>query len=126
MENEDLELITLYQEDLAFSVPIDHAITQKHSVNLDILQEVPSVLLPDTYFMRQLINEKCHKLGFDPQPVMEMTTMESIINMISDGVGVTILPNAYFKFIDHKIIHTVTIENSALNKQIVLVYRKII
>jgi len=124
MEHEDLEMIPLYQEDLAFAVPIDHPMTQKHSVNLDILQEVPSVLLPDTYFMRQLINEKCHKLGFDPQPVMEMTTMESIINMISDGVGVTILPKAYLKFIDHKSIHTVPIENPALTTQIGVVYRK--
>ncbi|GIP31790.1 LysR family transcriptional regulator [Paenibacillus sp. J2TS4] len=124
MEHEDLEAIPLYKENLALAAPADHPVAQKPSVTLDILKEVPSILLPSTYFMRQLINEKCRSFEFAPQPVMEMTTMESIINMVSMGVGVTILPRAYLDYIDNKQIRTIPIQNPVLTTQIGVVYRK--
>lgn len=124
MKHDDLESIPLYKEDLALAAPINHPISQKTFVSLDILKSVPSILLPETYFMRQLINEKCKSFDFTPQPVMEMTTMESIINMVSKGVGVTILPKAYLDYIDNQHICIIPIQNPILTTQIGMVYRK--
>ncbi|MNN97228.1 DNA-binding transcriptional regulator CynR [compost metagenome] len=59
-----------------------------------------------------------------PQPVLEMTTMESIINMVGKGIGVTILPKAYLDYIDHPQIRTIPIHNPVLTTQIGIVYRK--
>lgn len=92
MEHEDLEAIPLYKEYLALAVSVDHPMAQTPFVTLDILKDTPSVLLPNTYFLRQVINEHCRSLAFTPQPVLEMTTMESIITMVGKGVGVTVLP----------------------------------
>ncbi|MNV83104.1 LysR substrate binding domain protein [compost metagenome] len=50
--------------------------------------------------------------------------MESIINMVSKGVGITILPKAYLDYIDHKLICTIPIEQPVLTTQIGIVYRK--
>ncbi|WP_226000075.1 LysR family transcriptional regulator [Paenibacillus sp. BJ-4] len=124
MEHDGLESIPLYKEDLALASPVDYPVAQQPFVTLDILKRVPSVLLPGTYFMRQLINEKCRSYDFTPQPVMEMTTMESIINMVSKGVGVTILPKAYLDYIDNQHIQTIPIQNPALTTQIGVVYRR--
>jgi len=124
MEHDDLETIPLYKQNLALAAPVDHAVANEPFVTLDILRETPSVLLPGTYFLRQLINEKCRTLEFSPQPVMEMTTMESIINMVGKGVGITILPKAYLDYIDNKEIRTIPIQNPALTTQIGVVYRK--
>ncbi|WP_281886195.1 LysR family transcriptional regulator [Paenibacillus sp. YYML68] len=124
MEHEELEAIPLYKEHLALAVCVDHPVAQASFVTLDILKETPSVLLPNTYFLRQIINEHCRSLAFTPQPVLEMTTMESIITMVSKGVGVTILPKAYLDYIDHPQIRTLRIQNPVLTTQIGLVYRK--
>ncbi len=124
MEHDGLESIPLYKEDLALAAPVDHPVAQQPFVTLDILQRVPSVLLPGTYFMRQLINEKCSSYDFTPQPVLEMTTMESIVNMVSKGIGVTILPKAYLDYIDNQHIQTILIQNPALATQIGVVYRR--
>ncbi|MBS4207294.1 LysR substrate-binding domain-containing protein [Bacillus sp. FJAT-50079] len=124
MEHDDLEAIPLYKEKLALAAPIDHPIAQKAFVTLHILKDTPSVLLPDTYFLRQVINEQCRSLTFTPQPVLEMTTMESIINMVSKGVGVTILPKAYLDYIDNTQIRTVPIQNPVITTQIGIVHRK--
>ena len=124
MKHDELESIPLYKENLALAAPVDHPIAEQPFVTLDILKEVPSILLPSTYFMRQLINEKCRSFEFAPRPVMEMTTMESIINMVSKGVGVTILPKAYLDYIDNKQIRMIPIQDPVLTTQISVVYRK--
>ncbi len=124
IDDENLETIPLYEENLVLAAPINHPIAQKPFVTLAILQEVPSILLPSTYFIRQLINEKCRMLEFNPKPVMEMTTIESIINMVSNGVGVTILPEAYLKHINNKQIQILPIQDPVLTTKIGIIYRK--
>lgn len=124
MEHEDLETIPLYKENLALAVAVDHPIAQAAFVTLDILKETPSVLLPNTYFLRQIINEQCRSLAFTPQPVLEMTTMESIVTMVSKGVGVTILPKGYLDYINNSYICTIPLKNPFLTTQIGVVYRK--
>jgi len=124
MEHEDLESIPLYKDNLALAAPVDHPVAKEAFVTLNILRETPSVLLPAPYHLRQLINNQCRALDFTPQPVLEMTTMESIINMVSKGVGVTILPRAYLDYINNPEIATVPIQKPALTTQIGVVYRK--
>ncbi|MNJ49396.1 HTH-type transcriptional regulator CynR [compost metagenome] len=124
MEHDDLETIPLYKENLALALPADHPLAQESFVTLDILKETPSVLLPSTYFLRQLINEQCRALAFTPQPIMEMTTMESIINMVAQGLGVTILPKGYLDYISHPHIQIIPIQNPVPTTQIGVVYRK--
>ncbi len=124
MEHKDLETIPLYKENLALAVAVDHPIAQAAFATLDILKETPSVLLPNTYFLRQVINEQCRALAFTPQPMLEMTTMESIITMVGKGVGVTILPKGYLDYIDNPHICTIPLKNPVLTTQIGVVYRK--
>jgi len=120
----ELESIPLLKEDLALAAPINHPIAKEPFVTLDILKKVPSILLPDSYFIRQLINETCQSLNFTPEPVMEMTTMESIINMVSNEVGVTILPKAYLDYISHNKIEIIPLKEPVLTTEIGIVYRK--
>lgn len=124
MEHEDLETIPLYKQNLALAVAADHPIAEAEFVTIDILKETPSILLPSTYFLRQLINEQCQLLDFTPQPVLEMTTMESIITMVGKGVGVAILPKGYLDYINNPLISTIPLKNPVLTTQIGVVYRK--
>ncbi|BAH43785.1 transcriptional regulator [Brevibacillus brevis NBRC 100599] len=124
MEHDDLETIPLYTENLAIGVPVGHPLAKEPFVSLAILKETPSILLPNTYFLRQLIDERCKELGFSPQPVLEMTTMESITNMVGQGVGVTVLSKGYLDYIDDKRIRTIPIQQPNITAQIGIVYRK--
>lgn len=123
-EYKDLETIPLYRENLALAAPADHPVAKYSAVSLDILKDTECVLLPDTYFLRQLIEDQCRKLDFAPQPVMELTTMESILTMVGKGVGVTILPRSYLDHVDHPHIRTIPITEPVLTTQIGIVYRK--
>lgn len=124
MDHENLTAIPLYTQNLALAAPADHPVSREPYVTLHILKEIPCILLPNTYFMRELINEQCRSLDFSPKPIIEMTTMESIIAMVSRGAGVTILPKAYLDYTGNEQIRTIPIQNPTLTTQIGVVYRK--
>src|SRR5699024_11466293 len=97
---------------------IYHTIANESFVTIYIIKQLPSILLTNTYFIRQLIDETCQSLNFTPEPVMEMTTMESIINMVSNGVGITILPKAYLNYINNSKIQIIPLKDPVLTTEI--------
>jgi len=125
MDDEQLETIPMYTERLAFAFAKDHPIAEDPEVaSLTMLQRYPCILLPPAYNLRQRINQQCQTLGFVPKPIMEMTTMESILTMVSQGVGVTVLPKSYVDCLNPPNIISVPIENPALPIRIGIAYRK--
>ncbi|MGG2066885.1 LysR family transcriptional regulator [Bacillus sp. S14(2024)] len=124
MKGDELEQISLYTEEMAFAVPIGHPLEKRDMLGLEALQTTSSILLPENYFIRQLINKGCKELGFIPEPVFEITTMESLINMVIEGVGVTILPKPYLEYLNNPNIKILPISNSNLTREIGIVYRK--
>ncbi|MEZ2661388.1 LysR family transcriptional regulator [Aneurinibacillus aneurinilyticus] len=124
MEDSELETISLCKEELALAVPNGHSLEGEDAVDLEVLRTTPSILLPETYFVRQLINKSCSNLGFLPQPIFEITTMESLINMVVKGVGVTILPKPYLECLNNNKIRVIPILNSNLVREVGIVYRK--
>lgn len=124
IDDNELETVPLFEEELALAVHADHPIATNNVVTLEILKETPSILLPNTYYIRQLINKTCEEFGFTPCPVMEMTTMESIINMVNHQMGVTILSTAYLNYINHSNIKIIPIVEPKLKTKIGIVYRK--
>lgn len=124
LEQEELVTVPLCEASLALAAPKEHPITKEPYVTLNILKEVPSILLPDSYSLRQLLNQKCLELRFTPQPILEMSTMESIIHMVANGMGVTVLPKAYLDHINHPKVQIVPISNPEITSQIGVIYRK--
>ncbi|WP_077735561.1 LysR family transcriptional regulator [Bacillus sonorensis] len=124
IEHDDLEAVPLCKQPLALAAPLHHPIAKEPFATLEMIKEIPTILLPDTYFLRQLINEQCRRLGFILEPVMEMTTLESITNMVNKGVGATILPKGYLEYIDDESIQTVPIQSPVITTEIGIVYRK--
>ncbi|HZG84722.1 LysR substrate-binding domain-containing protein [Paenibacillus sp.] len=124
-DDEHLETIPLYTERLAFVFAKEHPIARDPLVSsLEMLHRYPSILLPSSYSLRQRIDRQCQAMGFAPKPVMEMTTMESILAMVSQGVGVTVLPKTYADRVNAPNVVSVAIEKPALPIQVGIAYRK--
>lgn len=124
VEHQELESIPLYDENLVLVLHRDHPLAKKSTVTLEILKEYPAILLPNSYYIREMINDSCATFSFQPEPVMEMTTMESIIHMVAHQVGVTILPKAYIDYVQHDVLRTVPIRHPKLKREVGIVYRK--
>ncbi|MGF7030275.1 DNA-binding transcriptional LysR family regulator [Paenibacillus mucilaginosus] len=95
MEHPELENVLLCEEELVLAVPADSRWAEGEAAEMRMLKEAPSVLLPGSYRLRQLIDGECAAHGFRPKPVMELTTLESLLHMVAQGIGVTVLPLPY-------------------------------
>ncbi|MFW2106534.1 LysR family transcriptional regulator [Bacillus spizizenii] len=124
MKGDELESISLSTEEMAFAVPKGHPLENQEMLDVEVLKTTPPILLPQQYFIRKLIDEACKDLGFFPKPIFEITTMQSLINMVIKGVGVTILPKPYLEYLNHPNIRIIPILKSNLSREIGVVYRK--
>lgn len=108
-----LQSIPLFTEKLALAVPATHELANEDTVSLEVLKDTSNILFPKTYHTRQILDDHCYALGFELQSFLEMTTMESIMTMIANGAGVSVLSTAYLKFKQVKNIKVIPIEGLA-------------
>lgn len=123
---QDKEIIStpLYKSELTLVVPTGHPLAEHDHVSIAELQNYPLILLPINFFLTELITSHCQKFNFKPKPILEISTMESLIQMISKGMGITVLPKPYIDFLQNKNIQTVKLRNPTPTIEIGLIYRK--
>ncbi|WP_284386148.1 LysR family transcriptional regulator substrate-binding protein, partial [Bacillus safensis] len=124
MKGDEFETISLYTEDMAFAVPVKHPLAQSEMLGVEVLKETASILFPEQFFFRQFINKNCKDIGFVPDPIFEVTTMQSLINMVADGIGITVLPTPYLEYLREPQLKIIPIQNGHLIRSVGIGYRK--
>lgn len=64
------------------------------SVPLPALRDLPTVLLSPIHFLRAVVDKACARAGFEPRVVAEIDSLAALLEAVSAGLGVTILPRA--------------------------------
>ncbi|MGG3521337.1 LysR family transcriptional regulator [Bacillus pseudomycoides] len=124
VQDKEIISIPLYQNELTLVVPTNHELTQHTTVTMGVLQKYPIILLPKNFFLTQLIRSHCQNFNFTPKPILEISTMESLIHMVSKGIGITVLPKPYIDFIQSNSIQAIKIKNPTATIEIGIIYRK--
>ncbi|WP_232362226.1 LysR family transcriptional regulator substrate-binding protein, partial [Bacillus thuringiensis] len=124
VQDKEIISIPLYKSDLTLVVPTGHRLAKRNHVSITELQNYPLILLPKNFFLTELITSHCQKFNFRPRPILEISTMESLIQMVSKGMGITVLPQPYIDFLQNKNIQAIKIENPTPIIEIGLIYRK--
>jgi len=124
IEDEELEAIPLLTEELSLVVPLGHPLAHLEEVELETIKEVSTILLPQNYFLRKLIDSYYIELGITLEPTLEITPIESLIQMVSEGIGVTILPAFYIDSLKSSQLVRVKLINPTPKRKIGFVYRK--
>lgn len=124
VQDKEIISIPLYQNELTLVVPTNHELTQHTTVTMGVLQKYPIILLPKNFFLTQLIRSHCQNFNFTPKPILEISTMESLIHMVSKGMGITVLPKPYIDFLQSNSIQAIKIINPTATIEIGIIYRK--
>lgn len=120
----ELESIPLLAIEFALAVPIDHQLASNHTVDFDMIKELPMILLPETYALRQAINQASHVNGVTIQPILEMTSLDPILSLVAKGMGVTILPQPYLVHLQSKQVSILPISKPFIRKEVSVFYRR--
>ncbi|WP_410768488.1 LysR family transcriptional regulator [Fontibacillus sp. BL9] len=124
LEDEQFVSLPLFDEELALIVSRDHALASSLSVELKQLDSLPLVLFQPKFLVRQMIDAACESAGLSLKPVMELSTMESQIQMVAHRVGGTILPASYANALRNPDVAVIPFVQPAPRKKVGLVYRK--
>ncbi|MCH1638600.1 LysR substrate-binding domain-containing protein [Paenibacillus timonensis] len=95
LQDEQIVSRPLYDEELALAVSNLHAYAELPEVTLEQVARLPLVLFPPKFYVRQLLDTACADQGIEIRPVMELSTMESQVQMVHHHVGGTVLPSSY-------------------------------
>lgn len=123
-DDEEIETIPLFTEELSLAAPASHPLAKFKEVDLQALENTATILLPKNYCLRKLIDQYCAERGITLNPTLEMTTMEALIQIVADGIGVTILPAPYIDYLSSSRIVNVKLMNPTPQRDIGVIYRR--
>lgn len=121
--NDDLKTIPLFDEELALAVSYNHPFASLNEIDLRSLENEEIILLPKQYYLRQLLEKYFSELKMIIRPTLEMTTLESLVQMVAEDVGMTILPAPYLDFLQHEKIVQVKLVDPTPLRKIGFIYR---
>ncbi|MEZ5646063.1 MAG: LysR family transcriptional regulator [Burkholderiaceae bacterium] len=87
---------TLLQEELLLVAPMSGA-TLPRRVSLDALAQYPLILPSAPSSIRSVIDAEVRPRGIKPQVLAEVGTVSTVMKMVSQGMGYTILPDTVIR-----------------------------
>ncbi|KAA9023793.1 LysR family transcriptional regulator [Niallia endozanthoxylica] len=124
LEDDQLETIPLFYEKFSLVVSSKHKLSNEPFVKLEQLKKIPMILLAKNYIVRQFIDSDCKEAGFILKPILELSTYESLLHLVSLNLGTTILPKSYLARINDEQIREIPIVDQKLKKRVAAIYRK--
>jgi LysR family cyn operon transcriptional activator len=121
---EELVVTYLYDERLAIAVPENDALADCTEIKLESLHNIPLIVLQKSDYLREYMDRAYKDSGIIPRVVMELNSMDSIINMVGQGAGVTVLPFHYLHTLKQANIRIIPITDPNLTIKIGMAYRR--
>jgi LysR family cyn operon transcriptional activator len=91
-----LHTTALFEERLVLVAPASTK-SLKPRLRMQDLATLPLILMPIDYCLRKMVEGQCAKAGVHPQVSLEMSSPEGILQAVSEGAGMTILPELYVR-----------------------------
>lgn len=116
-----LQATKLYEEEF-YVIRNDNSLQQ--TVTLSEALENPLILFPNNQQCRKLLNKACQDIGKPLTPVVETSSISSILNLVRHGVGQSIVSRTLFEFYDTQDLYYQRIEQPTLQRTVYLMMKK--
>lgn len=85
--------MTLAQDHFVSAVPCSHELAEANRISIDRLSDEKFILLQKRSDLNPMIKSVCMENGFMPRTVMTLPSCHNVLEMVSKGYGLTILPS---------------------------------
>ncbi len=126
-DNERFESVYLCKERILLGIPNSLAdkFNLDEEIDLSLLKDVPFILLTDKQYIGKLTRKLCKRAGFLPKNYIECHNIETVQAMISRGLGVSLIPEFYAKYLVSKgSMSFGKIKDLDLSRDIAVIYSK--
>lgn len=93
VEDSELTIVPIFTEEMIVAVGRNHRLASRKSINLASLSEEPWLLSPGNYELREATLRACDQAGFIPDVVLDGGEIDTLMQLVASGLGVTILPS---------------------------------
>jgi len=90
----ELELHRLVEEELVVVLPPGHRCAGRKQLRLDQLEDEDFVYFPEGTRLRELLVDAARDAGFEPHIAFESDQVRRIRDLVSRGLGITVLPRS--------------------------------
>jgi DNA-binding transcriptional LysR family regulator len=96
VDDSRITTVPLLDERLTLVAPSSYPL-RKARLRMRDLGAHPLVLMPADYCLRKMVESECLKARVQPHIVLEMSSPEGILQAVSSGAGLTILPEVFVR-----------------------------
>lgn len=94
---EGVDTMTLFQDNFLLACPAGHSLARKGKVRTEQLKGEGLLLLEDGHCLREHALEACKLRDSDVSIPYQATSLNTIVQMVANGIGITLLPEMALK-----------------------------
>jgi LysR family transcriptional regulator, hydrogen peroxide-inducible genes activator len=126
VHDDSLHTEFLFEEPFVLAVPTGHPLSGRSCLRMDDLAEQNLLLLEDGHCLRDQALEVCHLAGAGEKSGFRATSLETLRQMVSANVGITLLPSLAVKppVAQSSNVELIEFEAPAPSRRIAMLWRK--
>jgi LysR family hydrogen peroxide-inducible transcriptional activator len=126
MHDDSLHIEFLFEEPFVLAVPDNHPLAGRQCLKMDDLADQNLLLLEDGHCLRDQALEVCHLAGAGEKTGFRATSLETLRQMVSANVGITLMPILAVKppVAQSGNVRLIEFESPAPSRRIAMVWRK--
>ncbi|GIO14373.1 LysR family transcriptional regulator [Cohnella xylanilytica] len=118
-----IAVIPLFHEEFALAIRADHPLAKSKAVPFEQLRQLKLVLFGAEHQMTKLIQSCCQERGMSLDNPIVTSTLSSLLSLVEQGIGASILPRLLLDYLDRDSIAAVKLLNPSPSQDICIVYR---
>lgn len=119
--NDLLQVTKLYDEDFYL---ISDQRSKEQNVSFSSVLDYPLILFPSMHQCRKLLNKASNEIGKPLEPIVETSSIRSILNLVRHGVGRSIVSRTLYDFYETEDLFFQHIEKPSLSRAVYLIMKK--
>ncbi|HBU84877.1 MULTISPECIES: LysR family transcriptional regulator [Paenibacillus] len=121
--DERLVRIPLCSEEYVLVVSENHVWAERNMIEIKELRDIQTVMFPEGFTGRELVDGYCRKYGFTLNTIMETSSATSIISLVKANVGGTVLPYPLIKAMNEPTLRIIRITDDAPYRHFEVIHR---
>ncbi|PGL70708.1 LysR family transcriptional regulator [Bacillus sp. AFS055030] len=123
IDDDGLKIIPLYEEEYYLVVHSEHILADVNLLEITNLKDIPFIINQKDHCLRKWIDSICGNLGIMIQPIIETSDATSIVNLVKEGLGATILSKTLYNLVDNGQLMAIKL-NPSLQRNVVMIHHK--
>lgn len=121
IQNDTLQVTKLYDEEFYL---ISNQSNGEQRVSFSSVLDDPLILFPSMHQCRKILDKTSHEVGKQLDPIVETSSIESILKLVRSGIGRSVVSRTLYEFYDTEDLAFQHIEKPSLTRAVYLVMKK--